>query len=181
MRHKSRDELDQILKEDSVQGRTKTTLHQWGIFVAAGLFMVALPLYIYASPMFDLPIREAFSQVVAVTLVGGLLLAWAYRSVSLQRRIALLTTHQPPPASKGNEKGAKKEREEAQAHLEKSVADLCCAYSLFTVNSAFVLLWLMTAFYFLPKFSTDISPSVNCFLGITAPALLLAAKGTVAF
>lgn len=190
-------DFDQVLRENSVQGRTTTTLNHWGIFVGSGLLMVVMPLYIYASPMFDLSLREHTSQAALVSLSSSLLLAWAYRSVSLQRRIALLTTYQNP-VNKTIEKVPKKERvspraygsspphtaaaqEEAQATLEKTVADLCCAYALMSINIGFLVLWFALAFYSLPKVSTDISPSFNHLIAVTGPSLLFALKGTAAF
>ncbi|KAJ8600535.1 hypothetical protein CTAYLR_007909 [Chrysophaeum taylorii] len=170
--------FDQMLKENSVQGRTKTTAHHWGLFAASGLLMVTMPAYIYVSPMFDIPVLEGASQFLGVGLLGGMLLSWAYRSVSLQRQINWLATTPPP---KANEKVAKKEREEAMAAHEKKAADVCCAYALCTVNISFVLLWLLTAFYALPKFSTDVSSKLNHLLSVLGPSLLLAFKATAAF
>lgn len=171
------DNFFEVIKENSVQGRTKTTFNQWCLFAASGVVMAVMPAYIYASPMFDVPL---YSTSHSVSLVSAVLLTWAYRSVSLQRRINALATHQIP-ATKKDEKVAKKEREEAHAAFEQKTADLCCAYALFKVNATFVGLWLFFAFYAIPKFATDVAAKINHLVAVLGPALLLGLKATAVF
>lgn len=170
------DNFFEVIKENSVQGRTKTTFNQWCLFATSGGVMALMPAYIYASPMFDVPFFEATSHYVS--LLSAVLLTWAYRSVSLQRRINALATHQIP---KKDEKVAKKEKEEAHAAFEQKTADVCCAYALFKVNATFVGLWLFLAFYAIPKFSTDVAAKINHLVAVLGPALLLGLKATAVF
>ena len=170
-----------MLKENSVYGRCKTSMEQWCFFVASGLLMAWAPAYIYTSPMFDLGLLESFPQFVVVGSGCGGLLAWAYSSVSQQRRIQLLGA-KPNSGLSAKDATSKKDREEAQLQLEKKTADVCVAYALMVVNGSFLLLWLLSAFYIIPKVSENsLSSSLNHLIAVTAPSLLLAFKAVAFF
>eukprot|EP00633_Aureoumbra_lagunensis_P009092 CAMPEP_0197306282 /NCGR_PEP_ID=MMETSP0891-20130614/2954_1 /TAXON_ID=44058 ORGANISM="Aureoumbra lagunensis, Strain CCMP1510" /NCGR_SAMPLE_ID=MMETSP0891 /ASSEMBLY_ACC=CAM_ASM_000534 /LENGTH=108 /DNA_ID=CAMNT_0042788303 /DNA_START=249 /DNA_END=575 /DNA_ORIENTATION=- len=102
-------------------------------------------------------------------------MAWAYRSVALQRRIRLLSKHQIPQNKSGGSI-AKKEREEAQIAFEAKTSDISCAYALMTVNAAYLILWIACAFSILPKLWTDMSSNINHLIAIAGTSIFLASR-----
>ena len=167
--------FDMMLKENSVYGRCTTSVQHWTLFVVSGMVMSWMPMYIYTSPMFDM---TEMTQFVIVGTGAGLFLAWAYKSVSQKRRIHFLASHQMPSSKSQKELTTKKEKEEAQLAFESKTADTCCAYALFVVNGWFLVSWLLTAFYVIPKMSTGTVPAhINHIISICGPSALLAYGG----
>mmetsp|Transcript_1157 Transcript_1157/g.4077 ORF Transcript_1157/g.4077 Transcript_1157/m.4077 type:complete len:139 (+) Transcript_1157:231-647(+) len=138
-----------------------------------------MPTSIYVSPMFDVPLGGGAAQFFLLSLVCGGLLALAYRTVAL--KVLILKVSERPAAPKANDKVLKKERDEAQAAAGQQLADECSAYALFVVNAAFVCLWLLCAFSFLPRAHTGVPSKLNHALAVTLPAGLFAWKGKILF
>ena len=117
--------------------------------------------------MFGLNLKENGIMFGCVTFLSSILLALAYTATT-RRYITQILKKRSTPNAKSKEERMKLEASFIQSSKRESIA-----YSLFSNNLAFTLLFLTMNFWFLPMLPVDMSTDALYGVSVVVPAALI--------
>jgi Translocon-associated protein, gamma subunit (TRAP-gamma) len=164
-KQETEEDIDQVFKKfqrKSASSSASPSLNERIVFLLFGWFSAAVPVYLYQT-VFEMSVEHFAIYYALVTLVGGVIIHFAYQNVSYRIRNQLHSTRDFRVSGDAEQQEAKLGKIDALAVKEAA------AYSILYNNVFFLLLTVLCGFVF---FSNHAGPA-NYTLSVISSALAL--------
>lgn len=168
----SMEDLNRIIQEETKSDAKVVAAQRGGsgsvvVNFLVALWVAAMPIYLYTTPMFDLTLEEHNLYFAVVTLVTAVCLTSAYTKTADKERKRLRKKYPAPTNAPTSGKGAKKNR---GTRTNSAVALEAGAWSLFYNNVFFLGLFMILAFNVVP----EVVPKwINYIVAVAGPGLVV--------
>ena len=146
----SLEELDEVLQSQPAAAQDDTTPSSGNPVVSflVALFVSALPVYLFTTPMFDLDLEANAVALGAGALVAAVLLTLAYKRTAEKevRRLSAKARSRPARRAPTSKKGGKTE----EVNEGASITSQAVNWSLFYNNFVFLAVFVMVALNIIP-------------------------------